>query len=369
MGGGSQVAETDEVGVAEPGEAEQVVTLPVEGMTCEGCSTSVRRGLSRLDGVTHVEVDLEQDEVVLRGPSGRLDAEAARRRVDELGYRVPAEPAEQRRDGLRWSLTELIVAAALVVVAGTLIFRLGVDSYLGGGALAGVRDTFREVSALGVGLGFVFGVIMAFAPVTYAMAPAVMGYVTRARARSTGQAARLSGAFVAGIVSIDVLVGAAFAAGGAVAVTFFSSRLPLWYLLATVLLGGLALLILRLWRPRLPSFIPRMREPRSGAGAFLLGMPFGLMACPGCTPLLLPVALGAAATGNVIYGAAVMGAFALGRGIPLALLGTFTGAFERGLGATRLVVWVERAVGLLLLLGATWFFVMFLRSGGFASLA
>ena len=213
---GNGAAATDRGGI------EQVVTLSVDGMTCEGCAAALRHGLARLGGVTHVDVDLERDEVVLRGPPGRLDADAARRAVGELGYRVAVE-APAKKDGPRWSLTELILGAALVMVAGTLLFRLGVDSYLGGGALAGVRETFAEVSPLGIGLGFVFGVIMAFAPVTYAMAPAVMGYVTRARARSTGEAARLSAAFMAGNVSVDIIIGAAFAAGGAVAVTSFSA--------------------------------------------------------------------------------------------------------------------------------------------------
>lgn len=100
----------------------------------------------------------------------------------------------------------------------------------------------------------------------------------------------------------------------------------------------------------------------------MVGVPFGLMACPGCTPLLLPVALGAATAGNVFYGAALMGAFALGRGIPLAVLGTFTGVFERLLTTTRSVRRAEAAIGVLLLLAAAYFFGRFLDAGGFAAL-
>jgi len=367
---GSQITEAGERTGADSFTAEeQVLTLPVEGMTCEGCATTVRGALGGLAGVSEVTVDLDRDQVVLRGACEGLDAERARRTLGELGYRVGGgHTTESAGDRAQWSLRELLVAAVLVAVAGTLLFQLSIDSFYGGGAVADARETFANVSAVGIGLGFLFGVVMAFAPITYAMAPVVMGYVTRAQTRSTADAARLSVTFVAGIVSVDVLVGAIFAAGGSVAITFFSSRTALWYLVATVILAALAALNLRVWRPRLPSFVPRMGEPRSGPGAFLLGIPFGLMACPGCTPLLLPVAVGVAATGNVLYGAAVMGAFALGRGIPLALLGTFTGAFEKAAGATRVVVWIERVVGLLLLLGATWFLVQFLNMDGFERL-
>lgn len=125
---------------------------------------------------------------------------------------------------------------------------------------------------------------------------------------------------------------------------------------------------LRLRRPRLPAFAPRTCAGGTTGGAFMVGVPFGLMACPGCTPLLLPVAVGAASAGNVFYGAALMGAFALGRDIPLAVLGTFTGVFERMLTATRLVRRAEAAVGVLLLLAAAYFVGRFLAAGGFSAL-
>jgi cytochrome c-type biogenesis protein len=319
--------------------------------------------------VTRVDVDLDEHEVTLVGAAGTLDAARARERVEELGYRVAGEgagSAAQTRRG--WSPVELLLALALVALAGTLLFRFVGDSYLGAGSFADLADVFRGKSLAGLGLGFAFGLVVAFAPATYAIAPAVMGYITGAEATSTRGALRLSAAFVAGIVLVDVIVGAAFAAGGTAAIGFFSSRLPVWYFLAAVILAALALVNLRLWRPRLPSFVPKMREAGSAGGAFTLGVPFGLMACPGCTPLLLPVALGAATSGSVWYGAALMGAFALGRGLPLALLGVFTGAFERALGATRLVRWVEFAVGVLLIAGAAWFVGQFLRVGGFDAL-
>ncbi len=63
-----------------------------------------------------------------------------------------------------------------------------------------------------------------------------------------------------------------------------------------------------------------------------------------------------------------MGAFALGRGIPLVVLGTFTGVFERLLTTTRLVRRAEVAIDVLLLLAAAYFLGRFLDAGGFAAL-
>ena len=85
-----------------------------------------------------------------------------------------------------------------------------------------------------------------------------------------------------------------------------------------------------------------MHKASSVRGASLRGLPFGLIACPACTPLLLPVARGAAAAGNALYGAALMGAFSLGRGIPLVVLGTSTSAFQLMKGFTRHVRGLRR---------------------------
>lgn len=341
--------------------------VPVHGMTCDGCAAAVRVGLSGLDGVTDIDVDLAGGRAVLTGDPSRLDADAARARVEALGYALElrAEVGAEESPGPSPRTVLIGLAVVLAVVgAGTLLFQQVFDRYLAAGSIQGLNATFAQISVASVGLALLFGVIVAFAPSSYAMAPAVMGYVTGSEAASTRTAARLSSAFVAGVIAVDMLVGAAFAAVGGAAMRFFTARLPLWYAIITVVLVALALVNLRVWRPRLPSFVPTLPARGGAGGAFLIGLPFGLMSCPSCTPLLLPVALGAAATGEPLYGAALMGAFGLGRGVPLAVLGTFTGAFRSGRAATRWVPWLEKAVGVLLLLGAAWFVWQFFLAGG-----
>jgi cytochrome c-type biogenesis protein len=344
------------------------VDLPVAGMTCGGCATALELGLSEIDGVSRVDVDLKAGRVVVRGDGP--DEARLRSTIEALGYTVGAEPEPEggsRRPG--WLPIAAIAAAVVaLLVVGTLAFRAASGAYFASGALEGLNAMFAEVSALTVGAAFLFGLAVGFAPSSYAMAPAVMGVVTSAKADSAGRAARLSGAFVAGTVVIDMLVGAAIAVFGSAALAFLGARLALWYALVTVLLVVLALVILRIWRPRLPSFLPRPRRRHTAGGAFAMGLPFGLLTCPACTPLLLPVALGAAATGQPWYGALLLGAFALGRGIPLTVLGTSTGAFQKMRGLTRWVPWIERVVGVLLLVGAAYFAGQFLATGGFPAL-
>jgi cytochrome c-type biogenesis protein len=350
---------------------EARIELPVYGMTCDGCATTVRFELGRVEGVSDVDVDVAKSRAVVTGKPERLDEGALRARVEQLGYHLqPSARAPGDRPGGRRLMALAAGAGVLAVIGvlGTLSFRQASNLYLVADTLQRLTGTFSEISAAGLGLALLFGVIVAFAPSTYAMAPAVMGYVTGAGTTSTRQAAGLSSAFVGGVVAVDAVVGALFALGGAAAMRFFTARLPVWYAIITIVLVLLGLINLRVWRPKLPSYVPRPRTTGGAGGAFALGVPFGLMACPSCTPLLLPVALGAAATGQPWYGAALMAAFALGRGVPLVVLGTFTGAFKAGSGASRWVPRLERAVGVLLLAGAAWFLREFLRAGGFSAL-
>lgn len=355
---------------AEPASA--VIQLPVYGMTCQSCAHTVRTALSRIPGVAAVSVDLEKGEASVSCDPSLVDRDALSRKVEDVGYRVSAETASKpgiKDTDLRRRLVLYIGIGLAVVILGALAFRYAQNLYMSPGTVGNLIDLFATISPVSLGLAFLFGLAVAFAPSTYAMAPAVMGYVTGAKQGSRLGAMKLSLGFVAGLATVDMIIGALFAAGGAIAIQAISSRLPLWYAIITITLVLMALIVFRVWRPRFPSFIPKMRQVRSLTGAYFLGVPFGLMACPACTPLLLPLALGAAATGQPVYGAALMGAFAIGRGIPLTILGTYTAAFQKMTGGARSYVhWMERVVGILLLAGAVWFFMEFLRVGGASGL-
>jgi copper chaperone len=59
-------------------------TYLVAGMTCEHCKIAVTDEVSRVPGVTGVEVDLDTKLVRVRGTD--VDAEAVVAAVDEAGY-------------------------------------------------------------------------------------------------------------------------------------------------------------------------------------------------------------------------------------------------------------------------------------------
>ena len=74
--------ETCEVPIMDK-DKEQIVHI--EGMTCNHCVMSVKKGLSSLDGVTEVDVNLEAK---IARVKGAIDAEKINDTIKELGYTV-----------------------------------------------------------------------------------------------------------------------------------------------------------------------------------------------------------------------------------------------------------------------------------------
>ena len=70
------------------GENMQQLTLEVEGMMCGHCVAHVTKALQGVDGVSSVEVSLENKSAVVKGAS--LDAAALKKAVEEAGYAVTA---------------------------------------------------------------------------------------------------------------------------------------------------------------------------------------------------------------------------------------------------------------------------------------
>jgi len=62
------------------------ITLRIGGMHCGGCVSSVRRVLSALPGVEHVEVTLEPPQAVVRYDESRLQRSALVQAIGEAGF-------------------------------------------------------------------------------------------------------------------------------------------------------------------------------------------------------------------------------------------------------------------------------------------
>lgn len=72
----------------------RVVTIPVEGMVCLACTARVKSTLKAINGVTEVEVSLEDRVVRVKFVEGKVSREQLVSAINRLGYRAGTPHAE-----------------------------------------------------------------------------------------------------------------------------------------------------------------------------------------------------------------------------------------------------------------------------------
>lgn len=66
--------------------APKTVTLSVPGMTCAACPITVKKALSRVDGVGKVDVAFERREVVVSFDDAKTSVQKLTRATEDAGY-------------------------------------------------------------------------------------------------------------------------------------------------------------------------------------------------------------------------------------------------------------------------------------------
>ena len=71
----------------------QTFSFDVSGMTCGGCTGSVQRALSKIDGVSHAEVTLQPGVASVVADPERVTSVQIEAAITGLGYPAKARPA------------------------------------------------------------------------------------------------------------------------------------------------------------------------------------------------------------------------------------------------------------------------------------
>lgn len=66
--------------------ATQTVALAVPGMTCAACPITVKKALTKIDGVTKVEVSFENREAIVTFDDTKTNAQALTKATEDAGY-------------------------------------------------------------------------------------------------------------------------------------------------------------------------------------------------------------------------------------------------------------------------------------------
>ena len=223
-------------------------------------------------------------------------------------------------------------------------------------------DALGSISLLAFAVVFLAGLAMGLAPSSYALYPVIAGFVAGDDKRAPGRGLLLSLAFVFGTASVDAALGALFGFVGGVVIQFVARSVVAWNLIVAAVLAGFGLSLLRVVRIRWPVLKMSWKKAHTVPGAYALGIPFGLTACPACTPMVLPMLGAAAATGTWWFGAMLMFVFGLARGVPLLVVGVSAGFLARLEAVSRWIPRVETAAGGLLLLAGIFFLVEAVRN-------
>ena len=198
-------------------------------------------------------------------------------------------------------------------------------------------------------LVFLGGIVTSIGPCNVAMIPLVIGFVGGSGQLGRGRSLALSLTFAVGLAITFVLLGVvASLVGGLMGGT---SRVWYYVVAAICVLIGLSMLgVFRL--PQVPG-AARLRERvqlRGIPGALVLGLVSGLVASQCATPVLAGILTYVMSQdGALAYGAALLFVYALGRGVPIVLAGTFTGALKQLQSLGRWSPLIERASGVIII--------------------
>ena len=207
-------------------------------------------------------------------------------------------------------------------------------------------------AAFALALAALAGLLLALTPTVLVTVPAVMGYVAGEPGLRRWKAFTRSLAFLLGTATTFGAYGLVFGWAGTRLAPLFGSN---GYVVAGSVMVALGLAMLGKLRFRALALSAPERHVESLWGAYLLGLPFGLVgsACPCAIPVVLAMLLYAGSTGSAWFGALLLFVFALVRGLPVLVAGTFTGLLKDVKGFTRWQSRLETASGaLLIVLGA-----------------
>lgn len=72
--------------VAPVWAASQTVTLSVPGMTCAACPITVKKALSKVEGVSRVDVSFEKREAVVSFDNAKANVQKLTKATEAAGY-------------------------------------------------------------------------------------------------------------------------------------------------------------------------------------------------------------------------------------------------------------------------------------------
>jgi thiol:disulfide interchange protein DsbD len=228
---------------------------------------------------------------------------------------------------------------------------------LAGSAHAAPTNPFADALARGplyAGLAaFLSGFLVSLTPCVYPMVAVTVSVFGARNVSNRAEGAILSAAFVAGIIAMFVPLGVVAGLTGSLAGAVLQSPWVITLISAVFLVMAAAMF--GAFELDIPSSLKNRLATVGGsgyAGAFVLGLACGPIAAPCTGPFLTGILAWITKTQSAVLGAAAMGAFALGLGLPFFIVGAFAVQLPK---SGRWMLHVKSTLGLILVIVALYF--------------
>ena len=212
---------------------------------------------------------------------------------------------------------------------------------------------------LGVFLAFVGGVLASFTPCTYPMMPITVAFIGGKGEGRRGRCFLLSIVYVLGLAIVYASLGAFAALTGQLFGILTTNRWTFLVVGNICLLFGLVMLGAVPMSP--PAFLNRFHVRDLKGHDLLTSLMLGgasALVISTCTTPILGVLLTLVATRqDLLWGVAMLFAFAYGLGFLVILVGTFTGLLTSLPRSGIWVMRVQKLFGLIMILAAEYFFI------------
>ena len=111
-------------------ETKQIkkIILPVTGMTCASCAATIEKGLSKLPGVSRVNVNLASEKASIEYDPSKVDTKALMDTISDVGYGVAVEKTTFSVGGMTCASCVASIEKALVKVPGVISANVNLAS-------------------------------------------------------------------------------------------------------------------------------------------------------------------------------------------------------------------------------------------------
>ncbi len=211
-----------------------------------------------------------------------------------------------------------------------------------------VSSQLDHLSLVSLGIIFLAGLITSLTPCMLSMLPITIGYIGGYESQGKARAIAQSSWFALGLATTLALLGIIATTIGKV-YGQIGIGLPVIVSLIAIIMGLNLLEIIPLRFPSLGVTDWITEDLPAGIRSYLLGLTFGLVASPCSTPVLATLLAWVASTQDLLVGAGLLLAYAIGYVSPLIIAGSFTASLKKILELRRWSGWINPVSGILLL--------------------